>query len=787
MRYVATVLGGLFLALGLIFFVGGISLALLGGTHYYWIAGALLGLSGGLILCRSKWGVYIYGGLYVGTVIWALAEVGLAFWPLVPRVVAPTVLAIILLLLKGILCNPPRQVLRRATMTMAVLLTGSLIAVGAASFYPKGATFADAPDHGNAEGNLAAGNSNAGQKFAPFNQINVQNVSRLEVAWTMRSGDVVAGSASDQNTPLQIGDTLYTCSPNNIVHAVDVDSGKILWRYDPRVRSLLWQRCRGLGHHISAVTQGRNLPPDVCSNRIILSTIDARLIQIDANTGRPCPTFGTGGTVDLKQGMGEIKPEYYRVTSAPTVAAGVIIVGGMILDNLEVGEPSGVVRAFDVETGRLRWAWDIGPALDAPSRLQGDRYARGTPNVWGAPSVDEKLGLVYLPTGNPTPDHWGAARTPQSEKYGSALVAVDLKSGKTRWVFQITHHDLWDYDVGSQPILYDLPNGRGGVTPVVVQLNKRGEIFMLDRRTGIPVSRVEERPVPQGGMPGEPLARTQPFSVDMPSLGTETLREKDMWGMTPLDLLWCRIEFKKLRYEGPMTPPNLNPSLIFPGVFGGMNWGGGSIDPRSGYLIVNDIRLAHKIVILPRTEVDRPDAMQLAAKRYGGDPETVGHGGLQPQKGAPYGAYFTTFASPLGVPCIAPPYGELTAIDLKTRRIVWRVPLGTTRDIGPLRREAGGGFPIGLPAPSGPMSTAGGLTFFSGTQDFYLRAFETATGREVWKARLPVGSDATPMTYISPRTGRQYVIVKAGGSRESPRKGDFTIAFALPQHQFREK
>jgi quinate dehydrogenase (quinone) len=384
-------------------------------------------------------------------------------------------------------------------------------------------------------------------------------------------------------------------------------------------------------------------------------------------------------------------------------------------------------------------------------------------------SYDPQLDLVYLPTGNATPDFWGAHRTPEEDKYSSSIVAVEGKTGRVRWHFQTTHHDLWDFDLPAQPLLIDVPNGTGGTggtQPALIQTTKQGEIFMLNRATGQPIAEVQEKPVPQGNLPGERYSPTQPFSVGMPSIGNSTLVESDMWGATPFDALLCRITFKGMRSEGVYTPPGLDHALQMPGSLGGMNWGSVSVDPTIGYMFVNDMRLGLANYMIPRDKMPK-NASGIEM-------------GAVPQEGTPYGAMRQRFLSQLGIPCQAPPFGTMSAIDLKTRQIVWQVPVGTVQDTGPLGIRMHLPIPIGMPTLGPSLATQSGLVFFAGTQDFYLRAFDSASGKEVWKARLPVGSQGGPMTYVSPATGRQYVVITAGGARQSPDRGDYVIAYALP-------
>ncbi|WP_157015107.1 membrane-bound PQQ-dependent dehydrogenase, glucose/quinate/shikimate family [Mesorhizobium xinjiangense] len=797
---------------------GGVQLVGLGGSWYYVLAGLALVLTGILYFLRSKLGVWLYAITFLATIVWAIWEAGYAFWPLIPRLVAPTVIAIVVALSVPLFASGARTS-RSIPFAIAALLGLGLVATGYYAFQPHGVIRNEIADAGQAAEVVsgetdwrAYGRTSHGTRFASIDQINTENVQHLEVAWTFRTGDIPDEMAQDQNTPLQIDGTVYHCSPHNIVHALNAETGEERWTFDPQATSPLWQRCRGVSFYEPSAealaqaaasaasaaetpaTTAEAVPADnadddtaelaqapatpapaepeapaTCAQRIVMTTIDARLIQLDAKTGEPCATFGENGTVDLKQGMGEVKPGFYFQTSAPTVMRDLVMVGGWVWDNVETGEPSGAVRAFSAVTGELIWAWDLGNPEITKLPPEGESYTRGTPNVWSTPSYDDELGLVYLPTGNATPDFFGAHRSEAAEEYGASIVALDMATGRERWKFQTAHHDLWDYDVPSQPALYDVPDGDGGTIPALIQVTKRGQIFMFDRRDGTPIADIEERPVPQdGGVPEDTVAPTQPYSVGMPSIGTEPLSEIRMWGATPLDQLYCRIAFKKMRYEGEFTPPGTDMSLIFPGYYGGMNWGSVSVDEANAMLIVNDIRMPQFVQLIPQDEVEE----------RGG---SAAHDGLSTQTGTPYAAWKNGFMSPLGVPCHQPPYGTITGIDLNARQVVWQVPAGTLQDTGPLGMKTRMQIPIGMPTLGGPMTTAGGLAFYAGTQDYYLRAFDVKTGEELWKGRLPVGAQATPMTYVSPESGRQFIVVSAGGARQSPDRGDYIIAYALPE------
>ena len=368
--------------------------------------------------------------------------------------------------------------------------------------------------------------------------------------------------------------------------------------------------CRGVSYYRAPETYTGD-----CVERVVTATTDARMFAVDAKSGQRCASFGGNGEVNLLPGMGEVKPGFYFVTSPPTIARGRAIIGGWVMDNQETQEPSGVVRAFDVLTGRFVWAWDMGRPGVHTEPGESESYTRGTPNVWSLTSYDDALGLVYVPTGNETPDYYGAHRSEASEKYASSVVALDIENGEVRWSFQTVHHDIWDYDVPSQPVLFELPQADGTTVPALVQGTKRGELFMLDRRTGTPLAEVREQPVPQGAVPGDWTAKTQPFSVGMPQFRGPDLTEADMWGLTPLDQLWCRIEFRKLRYEGHFTPPTLTGTLQFPGNAGGFNWGSVAIDEDEPAHGREPARDEQSIAALSA----RPDSRRLARQPAGRD------------------------------------------------------------------------------------------------------------------------------------------------------------------------
>ncbi|GAO70245.1 membrane-bound PQQ-dependent dehydrogenase, glucose/quinate/shikimate family [Comamonas sp. E6] len=778
----------LMLLMGLYLTIGGGILLGKGGSWYFVLMGLAMLASATLLLARRRAGAHLYALAFVLSMVWAWWDAGWEFWPLVSRLMVFAVLGLLVALGYAQL-EAGKLVMndygRLGAAVSVVVLGLGIVATAVSAFSPKGVIapeVTEVPSVGSMEIKASDwtdwGQGPAGQRFAALEQISRNNVDKLTVAWTARTGDVpqsTGSGAEDQNTPQQIGDRLYVCTAYGKVLALDVDTGEEKWKFDPEARSPNWQRCRGLGYfdgNEAAIKASGAFgkPGDVapgCRRRLFLPTIDARLIALDPDSGKPCTDFGKDGVVDLTEGMGEVKQGWYQQTSAPLVAENLVIVGGRVADNFSTDEPSGVVRAFDVHSGRLVWAWDPGNADITGQPPQGQTYTRNSPNVWGGMSYDARLGLAYLGTGNATPDFYAAQRTPEMEKNSSAIVAMDIRTGKPRWLYQTVHHDLWDFDIPSQPALVDVSNAQGGVDPALLQVTKQGMIFMLNRETGEPLAEVQELPVPQGHVPGERYAPTQPHSTGMPNIGNQTLKESDMWGATPFDQLLCRIAFKDMDHQGVFTPPGMGPTLQFPGSLGGMNWGSISIDPISQTMFVNDMRLGLANYMIARADM-KPGASGIEM-------------GAVPQEGTPFGAMRQRFLSPLGIPCQKPPFGTMTAVDLKSRQIKWQVPVGTVRDTGPLGIPMWLTIPIGMPTLGPSMVTKSGLVFFAGTQDFYLRAFDSANGKEIWRSRLPVGSQGGPMSYVSSRTGRQYVVITAGGARQSPKRGDYVIAYALPQ------
>jgi len=794
--WLARVLGVVLLILGFVMLAAGGLLASLGGSWFYALSGLAWALIGALMWGRLREAVLGYALYFLATLAWSLWEAGLDWWPLGARLGVPFALGAVLLALvptmrRHLPVDDPRRVAWRsppalvlaaalgAFVVVAVVswtrdlhaLEGTMPANGAAR--PPGVAASGAAAVPDGEWH-AYGRTGFGQRWSPLAQITPANVGDLKLAWEFRTGDV-RGRPGDPKettfevTPLKVGERLFLCTPHQTVLALDATTGRELWRFDPQVRgelALQHLTCRGLSYQPPPdpmAAAGAQAP--ACAAKLFMPTADARLIALDPASGKPCPAFGRQGAVDLWAGMPNAKPGAYYSTSPVVVTRRLVIVGGTVLDNASVKEQSGVIRAYDIETGALVWNWDsANPDATAPLPA-GQTYTANSPNSWSVASVDEDLGLVYLPMGNQPPDQWGGKRSAAVERHSSSVVALDLATGKLRWVFQTVHHDLWDYDVPAQPVLVDL-TVRGARVPALVQPTKQGELFVLDRRDGRPVFPVTETPAPQGAAAGDFTAPTQPVSAI--SFNPPVLRERDLWGVTMFDQLWCRIAFHRLRYEGRFTPPSTQGSLINPGNFGVFNWGSIAVDPVRGIAFTTPAVLAFTSQLVPR----RDDSSQLVQDE---GPPSGSLPALNENFGAPFASRMKPFTSPLGVPCQAPPWGTVAGVDLNEGRIVWRHRNGTVRDLSPLPLP----LRLGVPSLGGPLMTAGGLAFLSGSMDDYVRAYDVNDGRVVWESRLPAGGQATPMTYLG-ADGRQYLLVVAGGHGSTGTKpGDHVRAYAL--------
>jgi quinoprotein glucose dehydrogenase len=633
----------------------------------------------------------------------------------------------------------------------------------------------------------AYGNDPGSSRYSPLSEITKANVGSLKVAWTYRTGDIsdakgtwngqrVRAKSTFEATPLMADGTLYIATPFNRIIALDAETGKEKWVFDPKLNRIGYYgddfTCRGLASRIDPAL----LPGQACRKTLYEATLDGRLIAVDAETGRVCAGFGTGGEVSLKAGINldsgvdRIIPGEYHFTSAPAVVGDVVVVGSAINDNDRVEMPSGAVRGYSARTGTLVWAWDPvprDPADPARATWQNGADRTGAANVWGPISADPAHDLVFLPTTSPSPDYYGGERR-GANLYADSVVALRASTGKVVWAFQAVHHDLWDYDPPSGPSLIEVERD-GKRTAALAQPTKMGHLFILDRDTGQPVLPVEERPVPQGGVAGEWLSPTQPFPVATPRLVPDRLEPQDAWGLTRWDRAGCRETIAGLRRGGIFTPPSLQGTLQYPGNAGGTNWGGVSFDRSRGLIVVNQTSLAFIAQLIPRAQV-------IGQRSHSGGDE----GGWEyaPMKGTPYVMRRKALLSPWGLPCSPPPWGTLAAVEAGTGKIRWQVPLGTLRELAPIP------LPIswGTPTLGGPLTTSGGLTFIGATMDSTFRAFDTETGRELWHAAMSASAIATPMTYRARVGGRQYVVVAAGGHGKIKgiKLGDYVVAFALP-------
>ncbi len=798
------VFAGVLLVIGLLLTVPGGYLVSLGGSLYYLLSGLTVFAIAVLVIRRSGRARLLYGLLLGATVIWSVFEAGLDLFALLPRLAAWMVVGL------WFLAPWYRATLRRslparggwwiAAPTAAAVVV--LIIAGMQGYEHNGTgTRAKGPLPQLASDWRHYGNTAGGTRFAAIDQINTESVSGLKEVWRYRTGLEEDFKA----TPLEIDGRLYFCAARNVLFALDAETGKELWKHDPGLVAPDDHQyaitCRGVSYHESAAAGSRS-----CARKIVSATIDASLIAVDAVTGKPCSDFGKDGVVDLREGMGpHARKEYYH-TSPPVVAGDRLVVGGLVLDSQRLGLPSGVVRAFDATTGKLDWAWDIGAPERQGLPLPGQRYTPGTPNVWSVMSYDPELDLVYLPTGNANPDYFGGERRNFDDSWSSSIIALDASTGKVRWKFQTVHHDVWDFDVPAQPVLVNL-NKAGKRVPAVVVPTKMGQLFLLDRRDGTPVYPIEERKVPGDPEIGDYLSPTQPFS-SLPNFHPYRY-EKDMWGLTPIDQLVCRIEYRRMRYEGMYTPPTRQGTLVAPGNFGGFNWGSVSIDPDNGLLVAAPMLLAHRVMLFSQDDVRA--AGPRAARLVGEDHPVLKKAATGSAKpgGAPAGnpydqlrvKYFglpMPFMSILGtqVPCFEPPWSRLAVIDLNANTLLWSRPVGDMSQAGPFNLRSGLPITVGTAVRAGTLTTRGGLTFLSSTMDAKVRAFDLRTGKELWQSPLPGNGQSTPMSFLSRRSGRQMLVVTVPNpSWRYPRdpvlndyldsqavrdgKGGYVIAYAL--------
>jgi quinoprotein glucose dehydrogenase len=624
------------------------------------------------------------------------------------------------------------------------LLAGSVLLSVAASLRAQAKPDAGWPAYGNDAG---------GTRYSAAAQIDRTNVDKLKVAWTYRTGALeqskrLIKKAAFEATPILVDGKLFLSTPYNHVIALDPATGAKLWEYDPNV-NLEKNYSEVASRGVSTWRDEKAKADAACQLRIFTGTLDARLIALDGKTGKLCEEFGASGQLDLNKDAATqtVWTGGYQVTSPPAIAGDLVIVGSSIADNWRVDTGRGIVRAFDARTGKLRWTWDPIPwAAETTPRT-------GAGNAWGVLSVDLAHDLVFVPTGSAAPDYFGGIRKGDN-KWANSVVALRASTGEFVWGFQVVHHDLWDYDVAAQPTLFNWQDG----TPAVVVNTKMGHVFVLNRLTGAPLLPIIERRVPQSDIEGEQTSPTQPFSTI--SLVPEKFEDADVWGPRPEDVKWCQDKIKASRSEGIFTPPSLKGTVVAPGNVGGVNWGSAAYDPQRHLMVVNTNRLVAWVKMIPRAEYDAEEKKDQDNRIYGEFAE---------QLPAPYGMYRTFLFSPSGAPCNTPPWGTTEAVDLFTGKIAWNVPLGTL-----IPGQSTGSINLG-----GPMMTGGGVVFTSATIEPVLHAFDSESGKELWKYDLPAGAQATPMTYTL--NGKQYLVIAAGGhGKLNSKQGDYVIAFTLP-------
>lgn len=663
------------------------------------------------------------------------------------------------------------------------------------------------------EGWPTYGGDPGGLRFSKSSQITRGNVGRLHSVWTFHTHAVDNDSKraempSFETTPVLSGDTLYLTSPFDEVFALDAQTGVERWHYAPQLEHLTpggMVTSRGVALWPLGAAPKPNSP--ACSHRVFVGTLDGRLLALDASTGLMCAGFGDNGSVNLREGVHFQNIGFFGMTSPPTVVGNVVIAGTTVGDNQQVDIESGMVRGFDTITGKLVWSWEPLPWA------QSQKVRTGAGNVWSIISTDPALGLVYLPTGSAAPDLYGGMR-PGDDRDANSIVALDAATGKKVWAFQVVHHDIWDYDIASEPVLFTWR----GTTPAIAVTTKMGMIFLFDRRTGQPLVPVEERSVPQSDIPNEQTSPTQPFQ-NIPSLAPLVMNITDLsvYQRPAADVELCRKQLAGLRYEGIFTPATLKGTLNYPGPTGGVNWGGAAIDPTTGILYANTNRLASVIRLVPRYGAEHVLSSMSRRKlgtlvflcvlivccifrrslNPGWVPVFVGmifvvivlighyrsqtqvhpavspvvdHFGyeLSPQRKSPYLIERHPLIDSRGFSCTPAPWGGITAVNLNTLTKVWEKPLGT---MVPNQQT-------GIRNFGGPIVTASGLVITAGAEDLWLRIFDAVTGEELQKVPLPVPAVATPMTYTL--DGRQYIVVAAGGHGDgSVPLGDSLMAFAI--------
>jgi quinoprotein glucose dehydrogenase len=624
-----------------------------------------------------------------------------------------------------------------------MLLVAWLLAPGAAS--------AQAQTWAHFNGDLGA------QKYSPLMQITPENVKNLKVAWRARTGDKSDGSGGTaatvwSATPLFVNDTLYLGTPFYRIFALAPDTGKTKWVFDPKAgRAALTQpalKNRGVAYWQA----DRPVAGAPCQKRVYIGTMDAKLHAVDADSGKPCADFGRDGVVDVNQWNILNAKWPLSLLQPPTVFKDFLFVGWAGKDWAETEAPPGTVFALDARTGALRWTFNsIPPEIAAKT---------GTANVWASMAIDAAREILYLPVSSPSPNFYGGNRL-EGIPLGTSVTALEIATGKVLWSRQLVHHDLWDFDTNAAPTLVDIARD-GKTIPALVQTSKQGFLYVLDRTTGEPVFPIEERPVPKSTVPGERSWPTQPY-VALPKATVDDQWPGVFWLADLTSFGYCSRKLKALDYEGRFTPPSLKGALMYPGTIGGVEWGGGAVDPNKQIFVVNSTSVVQIYQLLPRKEFE-------AAAKAGG----METGGFFPMTGSPYGIQLTTFLNPIGMPCWKPPYGTVSAYDLKSGALLWRKPFGQIQYWGFYMPESWGTVTIG-----GPAITASGLVFIGASMDSRVRALDLRTGEVLWKHLVAAPAVALPAIYEY--RGKQYVAFAAGGnSILTPRVSDEVVAFSLP-------
>ena len=787
-RWAAILLSIVMALIGIVLTGGGVWLVGLGGSPYYLIAGLLLLASAWFLFRGRILGAWIYIGSFILSAVWGFAESRGNAWAMIPWLIAPLVLLIaVLLVMPTLTATENRWKIAGGAIALSILFVAlSFVLLGSTGGTAAAALPSPTSQGMNDPSGLATGRdwpvyggTGAAQRYSPLTQITPENVGKLRKVWEIHTGGMPTNPDykklyGTENTPLKVGNLLYTCTAKNVVIALDAASGKPVWRFDPQVPDE-WipytTACRGVVYYRVPGAAAKTL----CAARIIEGTLDSRLIALDALSGRPCIDFNGTGQQDTKIGMGRVYPGLASINSAPTVVRGIVVVPHQILDGQCRCSPSGVIQGFDAKTGKLAWAWDMMHPDWHGYPPAGQTWALGTPNSWMSSTGDEQLGLVYVPMGNMAADYISTGRPPQANQVSSAIVAIDVTSGKPRWSFQTVHKDVWDYDLGSQPTLIDYRGKAAVLVP-----SKQGDLYILDRASGQPLAPVGTIAAPSGGVEPNELAPRQPVSL-WNTLRKADLRESDMWGMSPIDQMICRIQYRQADYRGYFTPPRADRYTVeYPGYNGGSDWGGVSVDPVRGVLVANYNDTPNYVRLIPRVEADK----QGIKPRFATNIRNTQQHAVDPQWGVPYAVHVNAgwrmpFTKLL---CKRPPYGGIRAIDITSGKTIWDRPFGEARRNGPFGIPTMLPLSIGTPNNGGPVTTASGLIFIGAATDDRLHAIDLRTGKTVWTAPLPAGGQATPIVYE--QNGREFVVIFAGGHHfmETP-MGDSIVAYALPSRR----